>query len=62
MKINRKVNLVKDTPDRLYRYKHLYKNDVHCYKKLGIKGNFYLLLKICIYFFYGISDGKKHKK
>lgn len=62
MKINRKANLVKDTPDRLYRYKYLYRNDVHCYRKLGIEGFLYLTLKfICTYMMVLLKE-KEHKK
>lgn len=46
MKDNSKVNFVKEKEERLYRYKYLYRNDVHCYKKLGIKGNIYLVIKL----------------
>lgn len=45
MKVNMKVNIVKDTPDRMYRYEYLYRNDVHCYKQYGIKGWIYLIFK-----------------
>lgn len=45
MKINRKANIVKDTSDRFYRYKHLYRNDVHCYGKMGLEGWGYLIAK-----------------
>ena len=62
MKINRKANLVKDTPDRLYRYKHLYRNDVHCYRHLGIKGYMYLIVKFVYTFLMVILKEKKHKK
>ncbi|SFQ27857.1 Glycosyltransferase, GT2 family [Butyrivibrio proteoclasticus] len=62
MKINRKANLVKDTPDRLYRYKHLYRNDVHCYRKLGLKGHLYLALKFVYTFTMVLLKEKEHKK
>jgi GT2 family glycosyltransferase len=62
MKINRKANLVKDTPDRLYRYKHLYRNDVHCYRKLGIMGYLYLALKFVYTFIMVLLKEKGHKK
>lgn len=45
MKVNMKVNIVKDTPDRMYRYKYLYRNDVHCYKQYGFIGFLYLIIK-----------------
>lgn len=62
MKINRKANLVKDTPDRLYRYKYLYRNDVHCYRKLGIEGVLYLILKFVYTFMVVLLKEKEHKK
>ncbi|WP_026496521.1 glycosyltransferase family 2 protein [Butyrivibrio sp. WCD3002] len=61
MKINRKANLVKDTPDRLYRYKHLYRNDVHCYRHLGIKGWLYLAVKFVYTFLMVLVKEKEHK-
>ena len=45
MRKNMKANIVNDTADRFYRYKFLYRNDVHCYKGFGIKGYIYLLIK-----------------
>lgn len=45
MKVNMKVNIAKDSPDRMYRYECLYRNDVHCYKQYGVIGYLYLLLK-----------------
>lgn len=62
MKINRKANLVKDTPDRLYRYKYLYRNDVHCYRKLGIEGLLYLALKFIYTYIMILLKEKEHKK
>ena len=45
MRENRKVNFVKEPVDRLYRYKYLYRNDVDCYRQLGIGGWAYLITK-----------------
>lgn len=45
MMSNQKVNIVRDSSDRLYRYNYLYRNDVHCYKQSGVGGWAYLLLK-----------------
>ncbi|WP_026521183.1 glycosyltransferase [Butyrivibrio sp. VCB2001] len=47
MKVNSKANFAKDSADRLYRYRYLYRNDCHCYRQLGIKGWAYLFLKFC---------------
>lgn len=61
MKANMKANLVKDTPDRLYRYEHLYRNDVHCYRQFGIKGYTYLATKFIYTFLMVIAKEKKNK-
>lgn len=45
MKNNTRVDFVKDTPDRIERYKYIYRNDVHCYRQYGIQGWMYLILK-----------------
>ena len=45
MRENRKVDFVKEPEDRLYRYRYLYRNDVHCYRKMGWKGKVYLVVK-----------------
>lgn len=49
------VTIVKDTSDRIDRYKYIYRNDVYCFKKEGIRGyiyiiarNFYHILKILL--------------
>lgn len=46
MRENRKVNFVKEPEDRLYRYKYLYRNDVDCYRQLGVEGYVYLSVKL----------------
>lgn len=45
MKVNSKVNFASESEDRLYRYKYLYRNDVHCYRQMGITGWVYLAVK-----------------
>lgn len=62
MNVNMKVNLVKDTPDRMYRYKYLYRNDVHCYRQFGIYGFFYLIFKFLYTFMVVILKEKDQKK
>lgn len=62
MKVNKKANLVEDTPDRLYRYKHLYRNDVHCYKQIGVNGLIYLAVKFIYTFLLILLKEKKSKK
>ena len=45
MKENKKVNFAVETPDRLWRFQHMYRNDVHCYRQYGLKGWIYLVAK-----------------
>lgn len=45
MKENKKINFAQETPDRIDRYRYVYRNDVHCYRQFGIKGWMYLILK-----------------
>lgn len=47
MKVNSKVDFVNETQDRLYRFKYLYRNDIHCYRSQGWRGVFYICIKIC---------------
>lgn len=61
MKNNMKVNIVKDTEERLDRYRYLYRNDVHCYKKFGMKGYLYLITKF-VYTFCLVLFKEKSKK
>ncbi len=62
MKVNRKASIVKDTSDRMYRYKTLYRNDVHCYRKLGIPGFAYLLAKFVYTIFSIVLSERGQKK
>ena len=45
MKENRKVNLAEEKTERIERFKHVYRNDVHCYRQLGFQGWIYLIAK-----------------
>jgi len=45
MKKHMRVDFANETPDRIERYHYIYRNDVHCYKKYGIKGWLYIILK-----------------
>ena len=46
MRENRRPNFAIETSaDRIERYKHLYRNDVHCYRQYGLKGWAYLAAK-----------------
>lgn len=39
------VTIVKDTSDRIDRYKYIYRNDVYCFKKEGISGYIYVVIR-----------------
>lgn len=39
------VTIVKDSNDRLDRYKYIYRNDVFCFKREGIRGHIYMLVR-----------------
>lgn len=42
MRKNRKINLAEEKSERIGRFKHVYRNDVHCYRQCGISGRIYL--------------------
>ena len=44
-KENMRVNFAHESPDRIDRYRYIYRNDVHCYKQYGVKGWVYLAVK-----------------
>ena len=46
MHSNAKVNIVTDSPERLSRYAYLYRNEVYVYRREGIMGWIYLLLRV----------------
>lgn len=39
------VTIVKDTPERLERYKYIYRNDVVCFRREGIRGHLYMFVR-----------------
>ena len=39
------VNIAKDTPDRLPRYRYFYRNDVYLYRREGLQGWLWLIAK-----------------
>lgn len=45
MKSKTVVNIAKDTPERLNRYRYFYRNDVYLYRHEGIKGWLWLIAK-----------------
>ncbi len=40
-----RVNFATDSRDRIDRYRYIYRNDVHCYRRYGVTGWLYILLK-----------------
>lgn len=44
-KDNNGANIVKDSPDRLERYKYAYRNEVYLYRREGMKGMLYVHLR-----------------
>ena len=39
------VTIVKDTSDRLDRYKYIYRNDVVCFRREGIRGHMFMFIR-----------------
>jgi GT2 family glycosyltransferase len=48
---NIKADIIKARGDRLERFYYLYRNDVHFYRKYGLQGHVYLVLKFVYTFF-----------
>ena len=44
-KENMRVDFAHESPDRIERYKYIYRNDVHCYRQYGVRGWVYLAVK-----------------
>lgn len=51
MASNNKVGIEAESEDRLWRYKYLYRNEVYVFRREGIKGYMYLLLRFCLHNF-----------
>lgn len=61
---NRKVNIVNDTMDRISRYKLLYRNEMYIYRREGLVGIAYFILRVAYHLFkimISKSDNKKEK-
>lgn len=64
MQHNRKVNIVNDTMDRISRYKLLYRNEMYIYRREGLVGIAYFILRVAYHLFkimISKSDNKKEK-
>lgn len=62
MKSNAKVNIADESPERLDRYKYLYRNEVYVYRREGINGWIYLLLRISLHLAKVIVKGSDKTK
>ncbi len=60
-KANIKADIIKESYDRLYRFRYLYRNDVHFYRKYGLQGHVYLLLKFIYTFIQVCLFAREHK-
>lgn len=45
MKKHTRVDFATDDSSRIDRYHYIYRNDVHCYRRYGVKGWLYIILK-----------------
>ena len=61
---NHRVGIESESNDRLWRYQYLYRNEVYLYKREGIKGIAYLLLRFILHNFRIIlkSNGNRLNK
>lgn len=62
MASNNKVGIEAESEDRLWRYKYLYRNEVYVFRREGIKGYLYLLLRFCLHNFRIIIKANECKK
>lgn len=62
MKENKKINFAAELPERLERYKYVYRNDVHCYRQFGLEGWLYLFVKSCYTFMNILLNSKENKR
>lgn len=62
MKSNDKVGIEHEHPDRLWRYKYLYRNEVYLYRREGIKARFYMFLRVILHLTRVLFKAKESKK
>lgn len=60
-KSNIGANIANDSVDRLNRYFYLYRNDVYLYKREGIKGFFYEVIRLSLHIFRIFMNVKYNK-
>lgn len=56
------ANISNDSIERLDRYKYLYRNDVYLYRREGLKGFFYEVLRLTSHFFRILFKAKNNKR
>lgn len=49
MKSNDKVGIEHEHPDRLWRYKYLYRNEVYIYRREGLKARAYMFIRVVLH-------------
>lgn len=62
MKSNNKVGIESEHPDRLWRYKYLYRNEVYIYRREGLKARLYLFFRVCLHIARVLFKSKESKK
>lgn len=55
------VTIVKDTSDRLDRYNYIYRNDVVCFRREGIRGHIFMLVRNLYHIFRILLFSKNNK-
>lgn len=62
MKSNNKVGIESEHPDRLWRYKYLYRNEVYIYRREGARARVYMLLRVVLHIVRVLFKAKESKK
>lgn len=52
------INIAIDSPDRIDRYKYIYRNDVYTFKKEGLRGILFLITRFVYHVFKIVLSGK----
>lgn len=61
-KSNIGANIATEDADRLNRFDYLYRNDVYLYRREGLKGFCYEVIRLCVHMSRVLLKGKDHKK
>lgn len=62
MKSNNKVGIESEHPDRLWRYKYLYRNEVYIYSREGFLARLYLFLRVVLHLSRVLFKARESKK